>query len=167
MEYEEKPDNFINPEPERPPHDPDDPFAPLAPSDNPGDSSTRRRGRFRRVILWTVAIVAVLLAVTVYIRYFNPYVTDSRVTGYVTNVERRGIIFKTYEGEMISEASLTDTTRIYSRDFLFSVDDPLLARELQKYQGTGRPLTLVCKKYYGTLPWRGASRNVVTAVEPK
>lgn len=165
MEFEEKPDYFVNQEPEKPAHDPNDPFAPLP--DSGENDEKKPPHRFKKWLWWTLAIFAVILAVACYIRYFNPYIVDSKLMGYVTNVERRGIIFKTYEGEMITESSLTDTTRVYSRDFIFSVDDPKLALELQNCQGTGRQVTVTYKKYYGTLPWRGASRNIITAVALK
>lgn len=114
---------------------------------------------------WFFLIVFLALGVTVYIRYFVPYATESRTTGYVTRVEKRGIIFKTFEGEMISQSQLTDTTRVYSRDFYFSIPDDSLARVIQSYEGTGRPVTLTCKRYFGTLPWRGASKIVVTSID--
>lgn len=165
MEFEEKPDYFVEQEPEQSSHDPNDPFAPLP------DSETAQRGnrrsRMKKWMWWTIGVLAVVLAVACYIRYFNPYVVDSKLTGYITNVEKRGIIFKTYEGEMITESSLTDTTRVYSRDFSFSVDDKQLAAELQNCQGTGRQVSITYKKYYGVVPWRGASRNIVTAVNIK
>lgn len=125
----------------------------------------RQPRRARKFLMWVVGISVVVIAVTIYIRYFNPYVTDARTRGYVTQVERRGIIFKTFEGEMISESALTDTTRIYSRDFSFTIPDDSLALRLQAVQGTGKPVTVTYKKYYGTLPWRGSSVNVVTGVE--
>lgn len=114
---------------------------------------------------WFFIIMFAALCVTIYIRYFVPYATESRTTGFVTRVEKRGIIFKTFEGEMISQSQLTDTTRIYSRDFLFSIPDDSLARELQTHEGSGRPVTITCKRYFGTLPWRGASNTIVTAIE--
>ena len=115
---------------------------------------------------WFFFILFVILGVAVYIRYFIPYATESRATGYVTRVEKRGIIFKTFKGEMISQSQLTDTTRIYSRDFFFSIPNDSLARVIQSYEGTGQPVTLTCKRYFGTLPWRGASKIIVTAVDP-
>ena len=66
---------------------------------------------------------------------------------------------------MISQSQLTDTTRVYSRDFYFSIPDDSLARVIQSYEGTGRPVTLTCKRYFGTLPWRGASKIVVTSID--
>jgi len=114
---------------------------------------------------WFFLILLAALCVTIYIRYFVPYATESRTTGFVTRVEKRGIIFKTFEGEMISQSQLTDTTRIYSRDFLFSIPNDSLARELQTHEGSGRPVTITCKRYFGTLPWRGASNTIVTAID--
>ncbi|MCM1076919.1 MAG: hypothetical protein NC411_06130 [Bacteroides sp.] len=121
---------------------------------------SKHRKRVRRGI-YCFLIIFVILAVTVGIRYFVPYVTESQVTGYVTLVERRGIIFRTFEGEMVSESQLADKGHIYSRDVYFSIPDENLARRLQQYQGTGTPVTLTMKKYYGILPWRGASKNIV------
>ncbi len=117
--------------------------------------------------MWFFSIVIVALAATIYIRYFTPYVTDSRMTGYITNVERRGIFFKTFEGEMISETALTDTTRVYTRDFVFSIPDDSVARAMQSLQGSGRPVRVTYERFYGTLPWRGASTCIVTAAEPQ
>lgn len=115
---------------------------------------------------WAWFIFALILAAvsTVWIRYFNPYVTDARVTGYITSIEKRGIIFKTYEGEMMSESALADTTRIYTRNFDFSLTNQDVVEKLQQFQGTGKPVTLVYERYYGTLPWRGSQPVIVTDV---
>lgn len=125
----------------------------------------RRRRRGGKVLGWVIAICIVIIGVTVYLRYFNPYAVESKVTGYVTNVERRGIIFKTYEGEMITQSNLTDTTHVYQRTFTFTIPDQAMARKLQSMQGTGRQVTLVYSRYYGVLPWRGASTNIVDSIE--
>lgn len=139
--------------------------APL--DDHPSDDPTPpRRHTLRKALIWCAVIVTVVLAAIAWLRYFNPYVEDAKVTGYITSVERRGIIFKTFEGQMITNESLTDTTRVYSRDFAFSVPDDSLARTIQSWQGTGRPVTLTYKRYYGSLPWRGASLTVATAITP-
>ena len=124
----------------------------------------KRRHRGRKALAWVIFICVVVLAAWFYIRYFNPYVTEARASGYITNVEKRGIIFKTFEAEMISESALADTTRVYTRDFTFSVRSDSLARILQPLQGTGRKVTVVYERYYGMLPWRGGSPCVVTGV---
>lgn len=116
---------------------------------------------------WFFLIVFAVLAATVGIRYFVPYVTESKVTGYVTLVEKRGIICRTFEGEMVSESQLADKGSVYARDIYFSIPDEELARRLQQYQGSGTPVTITCKRYYGTLPWRGASNNILVSFQPK
>lgn len=153
-----EPDNFTNPLP-----DPDDPFAPL-PTEVADPQAACQRRRRRHILLGSAAFLALALAVAVGLRYFVPYATESRVRGFVTNVERRGLLFKTFEGEMITNEMLTDTTRIYQRSVTFSVPDDSLARELQQRQSTGRPVILLTKRYHGTLPWRGASTTVVTDI---
>lgn len=124
----------------------------------------KRRHRGRKVLAWVIFICVIVLAAGFYIRYFNPYVTEARASGYISNVEKRGIIFKTFEAEMISESALADTTRIYTRDFTFTIASDSLARILQPLQGTGRKVTVVYERYYGMLPWRGGSPCVVTGI---
>lgn len=120
----------------------------------------------RKSHFWAYALLVIIIAlgVTCYFRYFSPYITEARVTGYVTQIERRGMVFKTFEGQMITESALTDTTRIYSRDFSFSVTDQAIVRQLQELQGSGRPVTLEYERYYATVPWRGSQPVVVTGI---
>ncbi|MCM1519420.1 MAG: hypothetical protein NC098_01380 [Lachnoclostridium sp.] len=135
-------------------------------TENKQEKPAKRGNGCLKSVIWTVVIALVVLAGVMYVRYAVPYVTDSKVTGYVTTVEKRGMFFKTFEGEMISQSALDDSSRIYSRDFQFSIPDDSLARVIQSYQSTGQKVTLTLEKYYGTLPWRGASRTIAVAVEP-
>lgn len=129
-------------------------------------SGTRRPRRWRRAVAWTLAVCAILLGAAVWLRYFNPYATDSVVDAYIVRVERRGIIFKTNEADIISEAALTDTGRLYSRDMSVTIPSDDVARELRSLQGTGRKASLVTERYWGMLPWRGGSTIVVTGLAP-
>lgn len=156
MSYpDDRPDYFVDTDDEQPAP------APAAPS-TPTTPVPKRRSPWRRRMTVALLILLCVLGTALYIRYWVPYADDAQVTGYVTNVERRGIIFRTYEGEMITESALTDTTRVYSRDFAFTIPDRELALKLRSLQGTGRKVTLLYRRYYGALPWRGASINVVT-----
>lgn len=123
----------------------------------------KRRHTGRNIILWLIVIIVLGGTAAVWLRYYTPYV-ESQESGYITNMERRGLIFKTYEGQMITESSLTDTTRVYSRDFVFSVTDPSLADSLQALAGSGRKVTVSYERYYGALPWRGAQPVIVTGL---
>ena len=125
----------------------------------------RKHNRWKRVLVWLAVVCAVVLGTAFWLRYLSPYATDCRVTGYVTSVEKRGLVFKTYEADVVSEQALTDTTRVYSHNLSFSVENPEMVRRLQSMQGTGKPVQIVYKKYYGTLPWRGASKYVIEQVK--
>lgn len=116
--------------------------------------------------LWIIgAFVVVGLIIGCWLRYFSPYVEDATQYGYVENIERRGTIFKTYEGTLIPYKELMDTSRIYSRDFVFSVKDNKTAAELKRAQYDARPVRIGYQKYHATVPWRGASKIVVIEVD--
>ena len=123
----------------------------------------RRRSRWRRTLWWIGLVLLAVLAGAFYIRYFVPHTTESKIRGFVTNVEKRGIVYKTFEGEMISESKLADKERVYQRDVVFSIPDDSLGRALQAVQGTGRPVEITVKRYYGTIPWRGGTNTIVTS----
>lgn len=126
----------------------------------------KKKSRRHRRLAWFFIIVFAVLAVAFYIRYFVPYTSDTLTTGYITLVEKRGIFFKTFEGEMISESVLADTSKVYSRDFYFSIPNDSLGRLVQSYQGTGKRVTVTTQKYFGTVPWRGSQKSVVTDIRP-
>lgn len=128
------------------------------------NDSGKTRGQ--RLLFWFIIACIVIVCSIAYFRYYNPYVTEAKISGYITTVEKRGLIFKTFEGEMISESAVTDKTRFYTKDFIFSVPDDSLARQIQNYEGTGKKVTLIYQKYYGSLPWRGATRNIAIALLP-
>lgn len=128
------------------------------------EENPHRRHLWRKVLLWIVGIAVLVLGIVVYLRYFNPIVVDGQMKCYVINVEKRGVVFKTYEADVVSESAITDPSRLYSREHSISIDNELLAKELQAVQGTGRPVTLRYKTYCATVPWRGASKSVVTSI---
>lgn len=130
-----------------------------------GEPEPHRR-KMRRILIWLGVAVVAVLAVVAYFRYFNPYVSDAQMSCYVIGVEKRGIIFKTYEADVVSQQSMTDTVRVYSREHSFSIGSPELAQSLRRWQGTGREVTVTYKTYWASLPWRGASKSVITAVNP-
>lgn len=121
-----------------------------------------------RVPMWVWILgVAVILGLVAgcWIRFFSPHIEDATQYGYVENIEKRGMIFKTYEGTLIPYKELMDTTRIYNRDFVFSVDDPATATTLKEALYSNKPVRVGYKKYYATVPWRGASKIVVTSAD--
>ncbi|MDD2962013.1 MAG: hypothetical protein PHR45_08050 [Muribaculaceae bacterium] len=121
--------------------------------------------RRRKFMIWSITIVVLAIFLWGFFRYGTPYVSDAQETGYVVKVEKRGFIFKTYEGEMVSEASINDTTKIYQRDFKFSIVNDSIAGEVMKLSGTAKKVTLKYQEYGGVLPWRGSNKCIITGVE--
>ncbi|MDE7159734.1 MAG: hypothetical protein K2O24_02650 [Muribaculaceae bacterium] len=122
--------------------------------------------RTRRFRLWIAVAAVVAVAITAfYLRYFSPYVEDATQFGYVESIEWRGTIFKTYEGVLLPYKELHDTTRLYTRDFIFTAADPSVASELKRMQLAGLPVRVSYRRYHATLPWRGEAKTVITAVD--
>lgn len=148
--------------PKRPTYDPDDP----AYYDEESEWEHLKPRHKYKLWLWlTGTVVLVGLIIACWLRYFSPYIEDATQFGYVENIEKRGTVFKTYEGVLLPYKELMDTTRIYSRDFIFTAKNDSLAAMLKRAQFAGRPVRVGYRKYHATLPWRGASKILVTSVD--
>lgn len=163
MDFDDQPDYFTAPQPE------DNSEAKIKfdntpASETPEPEHRRKRHCGRRILCWTVLILAVVFGAIFWIRYMDPYETHMHEEGYVVDFKKQGFFFKTWEGQMLVNQSLTDTTQVYSRDFVFSVDDDKVAAELSALKGTGRRVTVNYRRYWGALPWRGATTCIVTGV---
>lgn len=100
----------------------------------------------------------------VYWRYFYTYSEGYRA-GLLQKFSSRGMIFKTYEGELIMSSVQSNTNvAIASEKFLFSVTDESVARKMEKLQGEQVVVHYTEKK--GKLPWRGDSPYVVDSIMP-
>lgn len=109
-------------------------------------------------ILFTILSVILLLAVAYYtFIYYVPYSEGVR-SGELIKFSRKGIIIKTWEGEIsqgISGAQI----------FSFSVEDKEkeAIKNLQKYQG--RYVKLTYKERFGKFFWLGDTKYFITKVE--
>ena len=121
-----------------------------------------RKGTFY-VILTSFAVLLGLI-IAFYLRFCSPYIDGAVAYGYVDHIERRGTVFKTYEGTLINYKDLHDTTRLYKRDFVFTASNKGVATALKYKQQEGKPVKVDYKVYHATLPWRGASKIVITGV---
>ncbi len=124
----------------------------------------RRYNRVKWAIGIFVTLMTLLLVFWLWQRYFHPYI-EGEECGYVETVTNQGMLFKTYEGKMMSEKILPDTVRRYYSDFLFTIQDDSVARRVMRNAGTGKRVRLSYVEYKGRLPWRGETKRIVTAVE--
>lgn len=150
-------------EPKKPSYTPEDPDY----WDNDDNEWEHLRPR-KKTTLWIwlgCAVLGIALLATCWLRYFSPYVEDATQYGYVEHIEKRGTVFKTYEGILLPYKELHDTTRLYTRDFIFTAADKKVAAKLYRAQTEGRPVRVEYKSYHATLPWRGSSKIIITAVD--
>jgi hypothetical protein len=130
------------------------------------EQKPERRGSGRHILVWSLVVLALAFGISIWIRYFNPYETDIQEVGYITDMKRQGVFFKTWEGAMIVRDALNDSSRVYQRDCIFSVDDEALASHIVALKGSGTPVRLTFKRYWGVVPWRGSTTCIVTDIAP-
>lgn len=122
--------------------------------------------RHRKLIIYGVTLLIFFMVLLgLYIYYFTPQVEEAETYGYVENVEKRGLVFKTYEGVILPYRSVMDTARVYDKDFVFSAKDEHIAAELKKKQQSGKPVRVEYVRYRTSLPWRGEEKTVVVNVD--
>ena len=109
-------------------------------------------------------VLVLIVGFTIYWRYFYTYSEGYRA-GLLQKFSSRGVVFKTYEGELIMSSVQSNTNvAIASEKFLFSVTDESVARKIERMQGEQVVVHYTEKK--GKLPWRGDSPYVVDSIMP-
>ncbi len=113
-------------------------------------------------ITGTLAVLLVGLAVFFYFRFFFVF-GEGVKSGQLNYIVYKGYIFKTYEGKLI-QTGLKGVQGgiVQSNEFIFSVSDPKVAKELELM--SGKELDLRYKEYFAPLPWRGMSVFVVDSI---
>lgn len=150
------------PKPKKPVYQPDDPG--YWEEESEWEHLKPRRKTALRIWLGG-GVVMLALLIGMWLRFFSPYITDAVQFGYVEHIEARGTIFKTYEGVLLPYKELHDTTRVYQRDFIFTANNEKTATALKRAMLEGRPVAVEYKRYHATLPWRGSSKIIITAVD--
>ena len=151
-------------EPKGPVYQPDDPeYWDQPESEWEHLKPKRRNWRFWALLGGAAVIIGIFVAL--YIRYFTPYIKEATICGYVEGIERRGMVFTTFEGVLLPYKELKDTNRVYRGDFKFSLSDEELATKLRRMQYLNHPVRVEYKRYKGHLPWRGDENVIVTGVD--
>ena len=116
-----------------------------------------------KVITWTCAVVAVALAVFIYIKFFFVF-GEGVKAGELNQIVYKGWVWKTYEGRLIQTGfnSTKNEGKIQSNEFNFSVVDEAVADSLMRC--SGKMVELHYKEDNGSLPWRGVQRYIVDEI---
>ena len=121
--------------------------------------AVKKTKKIVRISLYTLVI---LIAVLVYFKYFFTYSEGYRA-GLLQKFSNKGLIFKTYEGELIlSSVASTSNVAIASEKFNFSVRKEDMDLKFDTLQGKNVIVHYIEKK--GAVPWRGDSRYIVDSI---
>ncbi|MGE0770153.1 MAG: hypothetical protein AB7K37_00465 [Cyclobacteriaceae bacterium] len=118
---------------------------------------------FKRLL---IIMIVIGIAVMTF-GYFGVYDEGVRA-GIVLRLSKKGIIFKTYEGQLNLQTfgALKGTSPIAeSFDFSVESDDKEVIRELEAVALSGERVNLHYVKRYWVFPWRGDTKYFVTKVE--
>jgi len=116
----------------------------------------------KKIGYWILAIVIVLIVTLGYFKYGFTYSKGYRA-GLLQKFSEKGLVFKTYEGEMIlSSVQSNANVAIASEKFLFSVADDMVARQMEQIQG--KHVVVHYREKNGALPWIGESYYIVDSV---
>lgn len=123
---------------------------------------TNIKRKAKKILYLTSFLIIILLAVIIYWRYFYTYSEGYRA-GLLQKFSRKGVVFKTYEGELIlSSVSGRSDVVIASEKFFFSVTDEDLAANLDTLQG--RNVIVRYKQKNAPLIWKGDTPYYVDSV---
>jgi len=127
------------------------------------ESWTRMVRTGKKFLRWLLFLIVISLAVFIYFKYFFTYSEGYRA-GLLQKFSNKGMIFKTYEGEMIlSSVASTREVALASEKFLFSVTNKDIVRQFDTLQG--RNVIVHYDEKRGVLFWRGDSRYLVDSVK--
>jgi len=110
----------------------------------------------------SMVILVLVLTVVIWWRYFFVF-SEGVKAGDLNYIERKGFVFKTFEGRLVQEGFQSPTAgALQSNEFRFSVADEAVAKQLER--ASGKFVELRYKEYFAAIPWRGASEYVVIEV---
>jgi len=116
----------------------------------------------KKIGYWILAIVIVIIVSIGYFKYGFTYSKGYRA-GLLQKFSEKGLVFKTYEGEMIlSSVQSNANVALASEKFLFSVADEAVAKQMEQIQG--KHVVVHYKEKNGALPWIGESYYIVDSV---
>ncbi len=124
------------------------------------NNAVRKTKKFFR---WIITLLVIILAVFIYMKYFYTYSEGYRA-GLLQKFSRKGVAFKTYEGEMILSSVVSDKqVAIASEKFFFTMVNDKLIRQFDTLQGQNVIVHYIQKG--GTVFWRGDSKYLVDSVQ--
>lgn len=147
-------------EPKAPKLNPEDPDYWIEDEESPFESIIHKP---RRLWKWWLAGALTLLALVLFcwIWFLRPYTDNAVKYCYIINMERRGSIFKTFEGTMIPYKELGDPNPLSFDKVNFSVEGDSLAAVMKRMMLRSVPARIEYKMYHAPLPWIGDEKMII------
>lgn len=118
---------------------------------------------------WRNLLIIILVLIIAFLGFAYWGVYDEGVrAGVVIRVSKKGVIFKTYEGQLNLQsfgAVKSNTPFIEMFDFSVEKKRTDVVRELEAMALTGDRVNLHYIKRYMRFPWRGETKYFITEVE--
>lgn len=118
----------------------------------------------KKIIAIVIASLVVGFVIFFYFRFYFVF-GEGVKAGQINYVEKKGYVFKTYEGKVIQsgfKGSKGGNVTIQNYEFRFSVEDSSVADSLMRC--SGKEVELHYKEYFAPLPWRGYSEFIVDSI---
>jgi hypothetical protein len=133
------------------------------------DSNATTAPRKKRHIFRYLLIILLIIAVGIFTLFYFGIYDEGVRAGNVVRISKKGVIFKTYEGQLNLQSfgALKGSSTPFSETFDFSVENgkPEIVRELEAVALTGERVNLHYIKRYSLFPWRGETKYFITSVE--
>lgn len=124
------------------------------------DQVKQKAGRMARRTLWIV-LAGLLVSGIGYYVYRTYTISEGSRSGTLFKISKKGVVFKTYEGQLHLAGSAMLTTQ---STWDFSAADANVYTELQKYEG--KNVKCYYKEKVDAFPWQGDTDYLVYRVEP-
>lgn len=131
--------------------------------DNVSNTLDQAKVKARRVFrftMWTLLIAGVLFCIGYYV-YRNYTISEGSRTGTLFKISKKGVLFKTYEGQLHLAGSVMITSQ---STWDFSAKNAAVYEELQKYEG--KSVKCYYREKVDAFPWQGDTDYIVYRVEP-
>lgn len=116
--------------------------------------------KIARKTMWVVLVIGLLAGVGYYfVRTYT--VSDGNRSGILFKISRKGIVFKTFEGQLHLGGSLQMTEQSV---WDFSAKNTEVYQKLQQFEG--KNVTLHYRELVNPFPWQGDTKYIVDDVHP-
>ncbi|MBV6438573.1 MAG: 6-phosphogluconate dehydrogenase [Haliscomenobacteraceae bacterium CHB4] len=124
------------------------------------DHAKVRARRAFRFTMWSLLIAGLLFCIGYYI-YRNYTISEGTRTGTLFKISKKGVVFKTYEGQLHLVGSVMITSQ---STWDFSAQNARVYEDLQKYEG--KNVKCYYREKVDAFPWQGDTDYIVYKVEP-